>query len=199
MPAIKTIISRLLQPCLKKVRHTRFFITMLLMSCHIVVLAGVQPSREYQLKAVFLFNFTQFIEWPPSAFESGESPFVIGILGKNPFGTYLEQTISGEKVNGHPVIIQYYTNIEEIKICHILFCNAAEQKKQEQAIAGLKDRGILTVSDAPHFPEYGGMIRFFTRDNKIKLQVNLKAAKNAGLNLSSKLLRLAEIYDPKEK
>lgn len=163
-----------------------------------MVLKGQQPTHEYQLKAAFLYNFTQFVEWPEGSFSKNEAPWVIGILGENPFNTYLEEIVSGEKINGHPVIINYYKNTDEIKTCHILFINLADSKQQELALAGLERRNILTVSDAPYFPQNGGMIRLFTRDNKIKIQVNLEASKAANLVISSKLLKLAEIFTPKK-
>lgn len=167
---------------------------MLLLITH---LAPAQPpSREYELKAVFLFNFSQFVEWPPASFPTAQAPLVIGILGKNPFGSYLEELVTGEKVNGHAVTIQYYNSVEEIRACHILFINLAETKKTERAIGDLKGRNILTVSDASDFSAEGGMIRFFTRDNKIKFEINLEASKAAALTISSKLLRLAEIFTP---
>jgi hypothetical protein len=151
------------------------------------------PSREYQLKAVFLFNFTQFIDWPANAFENDQSPLVIGVIGENPFGAYLVQTVSGEKINGHPMVVQYYKNEEEIKLCHILFVNVSETKKQEQVLETVKGKNILTVSDHPDFLKQDGMIRFVTNNNKIKLQINMDACKESKMVLSSKLLRLAEI------
>jgi len=174
----------------------RLFITFLVLTGHLVSAAQGASSREYELKAVFLFNFTQFVEWPASSFSSNQEPVIIGILGKNPFGAYLEEIVSGEKVNGHAVTVQYYNNVEEIKGCHVLFINLADTKKTERVVEALNGRNILTVSDAPGFPEQGGMVRFFTRDNKIKLQVNLEASRAASLTISSKLLRLAEIYTP---
>ena len=154
-------------------------------------------SGEYQLKAVFIFNFTQFVEWPASALPSDGSPFVIGILGENPFNNYLEQVISGEKINSHPIVIQRYTKIEDIKTCHILFINLADARKQEQVLAGLKERRILTISESNSFLQSGGMVRLFTKDNKIKFQVNIEATNAANLVVSSKLLRLADIFTPK--
>ena len=151
------------------------------------------PSREYQLKAVFLFNFTQFVDWPANAFENDQSALVIGVIGENPFGSYLSQTVSGEKINGHPLIVQYYKDEEDIKSCHILFVNIRETKKIEQILDAIKGRDILTVSDYPDFLKQDGMIKFVTNNNKIKLQINIEACKESKMVLSSKLLRLAEI------
>ena len=171
-----------------------FLVTLALLQGSQHVLAQA-PSREYQLKAVFLFNFTQFVDWPANNFENPGSPIVIGVIGDNPFGAYLAQTVSGEKINGHPLAVQYYKNEEEIKSCHILFVNVTETKKQEQVLEEVQGKNILTVSDHPDFLKEGGMIRFVTNNNKIKLQINMDACKESKMILSSKLLRLAEIIN----
>jgi len=178
----------------KIVRSIRLVITVLLLLSHLPLQAQSTPPLEYQLKAVFLFNFTQFVDWPPGSFDTDQSPLVIGILGENPFGSYLEETVSGEKVNKHAVVVRYYKNAEDVKNCHLLFINLPDAKKRKQAIEVLRGMNILTVSDAPGFSNEGGMIRFFTRNNKISLQINLDASKSSELVFSSKLLRLADIY-----
>jgi len=154
-----------------------------------------QPAaKEYEVKAAFLFNFTRFVEWPPAAFSSAANPFVIGVLGENPFGTYMESIVEGEKVNGHPVTVAYYKTAAEIKTCHILFVSQGESKKLGLLINDLNSRSILTVSDAGGFLKSGGMIRLFSRDSKIKMEVNVGASKAGNLVISSRLLKLAEIY-----
>ena len=153
-----------------------------------------QGTPEFKVKAVFLYNFTQFVDWPPGTFATSQSPLIIGILGTDPFGPYLQETVAGEKINGHPLIIIHYKAIEEVSGCHILFINTGN--KRDKVMGGLRGRSILTVSDATDFTKLGGMIRFFTKDNKMKLEINLEAAKASNLAISSKLLRLAEIYKP---
>ena len=165
-----------------------------LLACSIFFVSAQKPvAREYQVKAVFLFNFTQFVEWSPASFISAQSPFVIGILGEDPFGSYLEDVVSGEKVNGHPLVVVHYKNLEEIKTCHLLFINKTGITNWEDIPASIKGKNILTVSDAAGFLKQGSMIRFITKDNKIRIQINLEAAKEANLAISSKLLRIAEI------
>jgi hypothetical protein len=154
-------------------------------------------SQERQVKAVFLFNFTQFVDWPPSSFADPQSPMIIGILGDDPFGAYLEQAIQNEKINNHPLVIQHYRTVEEIKACHILFINISGKDKLEEIFDALKGRNILTVGDTRNFIRQGGMIRFFNENDKIRFQVNVEAAKAANLAISSKLLRLAEIVTSK--
>lgn len=159
---------------------------------------AAQPviSKEYEIKAVFLFNFSQFVEWPTNAFPGAQTPLVIGVLGENPFGNYLEETVRGETVNQHPLVIQHYRRPEEIKTCHILFVSQSEADRLNRIFESLKGRNILTVGDAESFAQRGGMIRFVTEKNKIHLRINLAAAQAANLAISSKLLRLAEIVVP---
>jgi hypothetical protein len=153
-------------------------------------------SKEYQVKAVFLFNFSQFVEWPTNAFPERQTPLVIGVLGEDPFGVFLDETVRGEAMNKHPLVIQRYHRIEDIKACHILFISQSEMSRLDRILASLKGRNILTVGDADGFAQQGGMIRFVTDKNKIRLRINLEATTAASLTLSSKLLRPAEIVAP---
>ncbi len=154
---------------------------------------AAQTSREYNIKAVFLYNFTQFVEWPANTFRTPDAPFVIGILGNDPFHSYIDETVAGEKVKGHSIIVQRYLDVKDIKNCHILFITDSESGKLKEILASLPNKNMLTVSDIPDFAITGGIIRFMTKENKIKLQINLSASKNADLNISSKLLQVAEI------
>lgn len=172
-------------------------------SAWLLLLCGALPSGmawsatatpEYQLKAVFLFNFTQFVEWPPQAFGEG-SPLIIGVLGTDPFGSYLDETIRGETINGRPLAVQRYATVDQIKNCHVLFISRSEAARQEQILSSLKGRSILTVGETGGFTEQGGMIRFATVNNKVRLHIGLNAAKAASLTLSSKLLRPADVVD----
>ena len=155
-----------------------------------------ETSKEYQVKAVFLYNFTQFIEWPPEAFAQPDAPLVIGILGPDPFGKYLDETVQGEKINGHPLVVQRFNTLAEIARCQILFVNTDEKSQWKQIFEYAKAQHVLTVGDVTNFSKQGGMIRFFPEENKIRIRINLTSVKNADLKVSSKLLRLAEIVEP---
>lgn len=170
----------------------------LLLWSSLALAAQTTISKEYQIKAIFLFNFAQFVDWPANAFSEAETPLTIGILGDDPFGTFLDETVQGEKVNGHPLIVQHYQRVEDIKTCHILFISQSETKHLKRILNGLKDRNLLTVSDTDNFTKYGGIIQFVTEQNKIHFQINLEAAKEAELTISSKLLRLAKIVGPEK-
>jgi hypothetical protein len=154
-------------------------------------------SPEYKLKAVFLFNFVRFVEWPPRAFATSNSPVIIGVLGTDPFGKTLDQTVKGEIVNGHPVEVRRYKTVNEIKQCHVLFISASESARLSSIFDALKGRSILTVGDVNGFADKGGMVRFRKENNKIRFRINIEAAKAEDLSISSKLLQLADIVPEK--
>jgi hypothetical protein len=156
-------------------------------------LAG--PS-EYQVKAVFLFNFTQFVDWPPEAFPGPDAPFVIGVLGQDPFGPQLDEVVRGETVNRRPLVIERYRSVAEIRDCNILFIGSTERGHLDEILAALKGRSILTVSDADPDGQRGVMIRLVNENNRIRLRIDVSAAKAGNLTISSKLLRPAEIVGP---
>jgi len=161
--------------------------------------SAAEPSREYKVKAVFLFNFAQFTEWPSNAFPAPDSPIVIGTLGNNPFGDFLRETVSTEMVRGHKLVVEHYQKVEEIRNCHILYIGQSEADRLEHDLNVLKGRPVLTVSDVENAAYRGVMIRLLTEKNKVRLRVNLDEARAAGLNLSSKLLRVAEVIHPEKK
>lgn len=159
------------------------------------VLAAPTPA---QVEAVFLFNFTQFVDWPPQAFADAAAPIVIGVLGSDPFGATLDEVVRGEAVKGRPLVVHRGQHIEELVDCQILFISRSERTHLAPLLAMLKGRNVLTVSDLDEFASVGGMICFVLVDNKVRLRVNPEAAKAAGLTVSSKLLRVAQIVDPGE-
>jgi hypothetical protein len=151
------------------------------------------PPSEYQVKAVFLFNFAQFVEWPAQAFADPQAPFVIGILGKDPFGPDLDAVVRGETIANHPLRIERYRNIGELHNCNILFLGRTEIGELPHILEVLKGRSILTVTDAQDGDPRGVMIQLLTRSNRIRLRIDVAAAKAGNLVISSKLLRPAEI------
>lgn len=155
--------------------------------------AQTEVSREYQIKAVFLFNFAQFVAWPAASFPKADSPFCIGVLGDDPFGDFLDQTVQGEKVDAHPLVVRRYRSPREIQGCQVLFISRSMKGRLGAVLAALKGRNILTVGDMDDFIQKGGVIRFVTEDDKIHFKIDLAAAKRAKLTISSQVLRLAEI------
>jgi hypothetical protein len=150
-----------------------------------------QPPTEYQIKAAFLFNFAKFVEWPTEAFGDSNAPIVIGILGKNVFGSDLENTIRDKKVNNRIFKFENLSSASEATNCHILFVSSSEKDNFLKIVAGLHNTSTLTVSETDGFIQAGGMVNFLIQDNKVRFQISDDAAKKAGLKVSSKLLSLA--------
>lgn len=157
------------------------------------LLYGQKPAPEYQVKAAFLYKFTRFIDWPTAAFRSPTSPFVIGIIGNDPFGGYIREIVKGEKVGSHPIIIQQYHNSQEVINCHMLFVNPPATSRVKDIVTAIGGRSILTVSDMENFTAYGGMVNFYKENNKIRFEVNVASSRSAHLEISSKLLTVARI------
>ena len=151
------------------------------------------PSREYQVKAVFLFNFTQFVDWPPAAFPEDTASLVIGVLGDDPFGPYLDEIVRGEQVNNRHLTVRRYRRPEDIGACQVLFISRSEDRNLGKVLTAVKGSDVLTVSDADAFASRGGMIQLATEKGKIRLKINVDAARASSLTISSKLLRSAEI------
>lgn len=156
--------------------------------------AQSKPAAAFQVKAAYLYNFTRFVEWRPEEFAAPDEPFVIGILGDRQTAEYLKEIVRGETVENHPIVVQQYGTVGEVRNCQILFLGSGEAFRARESIAELNRKGILTVSDADNFLRWGGMIRFFSRDNKIRIQINTGAARAGQLQISSKLLSIASDY-----
>ena len=151
------------------------------------------PSREYQVKAAFLFNFAQFVDWPSSAFAENDTPLSICVLGDDPFGAYLDDLVRGEQVNNRRLTIQRFHAAADVKGCQVLYVSRSESRNLGKALASGKEMDALTVSDVDGFAERGGIIQLATESGKIRLRINVSAAKASNLIISSKLLRSATI------
>jgi hypothetical protein len=153
-----------------------------------------QVSREYQLKAVFLWRLAQFTVWPGDAFENADSPIVICAVGENPFGDALDAAVRDETAHGRRLAVEHYRSIDQIRTCHILFVTGAGPRQAKEITRALAGRSVLTVADDDGLLNtYDGMIHFVTEQNKIRLRINLKHVAAARLVLDPRLLRAAEI------
>ncbi|NVM21789.1 MAG: YfiR family protein [Desulfobacterales bacterium] len=150
------------------------------------------PSREYLIKAAFLYNFAKFVEWPTEAFPNDSTPITLCILGEDPFGDALE-SIKGKTIRGRDMVIRHVVRVEDLEHCHILFVSASEEKRLPQILNTIRDKTILTVSDMNRFARRGGIINLVTVRSKIRFEINVDATDLVGLRISSKLLRLARI------
>ena len=150
-------------------------------------------SSEYLIKAGFIYNFANLVQWPANAFTQPDSPIVIGILGEDPFGTVLDRVLAGKKVNGRIFLVKRLKSFPDLKECHIVFVSSSEMAHLAEAIHLVKGMPILTIGEIPGFARRGGIINLVLEDNKVHFEVNVEAAKEADLNISSRLLALARI------
>ena len=155
------------------------------------------PDREHRVKAVFLFNFAQFVEWPDSAFAGPKDPLVVGILGDDPFQDFLDEVVKGESVKDRPIVVRRFKRLEDVKDCQVLFIGANEASRLDGQVAELRNRRILTVGESQDFLAHGGMVCFVNEGGKVRLKINLEAVQDANLTVSSKLLRLADTTGPR--
>jgi hypothetical protein len=174
-------------------RALRLLIALFILGSTILTVVAQPAIPEYKLKAVFLFRFTDYVTWPPSAFEQDNRPFVIGIYGGDPFNGFLEETVRGETVKGHAVEVRRFKSLEEIPTCNMLYVGSAAATRVPDILARVKGRPILTVSDIPDFATRGGMIRFVKNGSRVGFRINVEAAKEARLSISAKLLQMAQI------
>ncbi|HLQ67521.1 MAG TPA: YfiR family protein [Candidatus Limnocylindrales bacterium] len=157
----------------------------------------VKRTPEYDLKAVFLYQFAHFVEWPARAFADAHSPITIGVLGEDPFGGGLDEIVTNEAVGGRKLVVRRYRTVDEIDTCHVLFICPSEASRMAAILTRLKGRNLLTVGDTKDFVAQNGIVGFTLARNRLKLRINLAAADTAKLIISSKLLRQAEIVHPK--
>jgi len=162
------------------------------MGCALTVAAFAQVE-EYQVKAAFLYNFAKFVDWPSQAFHGPEDPISICVVGQNPFGGSLEEVVRGQKVGGRSFRVRQISNISTKPDCHILFVCAAEQKRFQSMAGNLIGLAVLTVGESPGFATDGGVVNLKLEGGKVRFEINMDAAEQAQLHISSKLLSLAEV------
>ena len=156
------------------------------------------PSREFQIKAAFLYNFTKFIEWPAEAFPEGEARLIICALGESPVGVAL-QYIKDKPVKGRTLITKRLQSVRELRSCHLVFVSSTEKDRLSEIFESLKDSSVLTVGEMEGFIQSGGIINFIIRKNRIRFEINPDAAGQAGLKISSNLLKLATVVRPRRR
>lgn len=189
---------------MKKKVYFAIVLVMVLGSVHVMLGAPAESetNREYQIKAAFLFNFFKFVDWPEEKTTNSNEPFTIGVIGTNPFGKSLEP-IEEKEVKSRKVVIKHLGNLKEqegserkdtikaLRKCHLLFISSSEKENLVTIIEALKGASVLTVGETAGFLESGGIINFLMEDKKVRFEINNFDAKQAGLTIRSKLLRLA--------
>ncbi len=156
--------------------------------------ASTPAPEEYEVKAAFLYHFAHLVDWP----EPGNpgDPFVIAVVGADPFGPVLDQVLAGKSVRGRPVVVERVATVTAAAAAHarILFVGKTEDDQVRRVMAALAGQPVLTVGESPGFAERGGMIGFrVTPDGRVAFDINRQRAEQAGLRMRSQLLKLARI------
>jgi hypothetical protein len=155
--------------------------------------APAQSVTEDQIKAAYLFNFAKFIEWPNESFATPTSPIQFCTLGRSPVADELDASVRGKSIDGHTIEVKHLHSAEEIKDCHLVFLSASAGKQEHKLVQAAKGLPVLLVAEIAEFAREGGTINFVMEDGRLVFEVNISAAQNAHLKISSKLLALARI------
>jgi YfiR/HmsC-like len=157
---------------------------------------SAEEFPEYQLKAAFLYNFARFVTWPTNAPVDTNSPVTIGILGTDPFGSLLRDTVQGKTVNGRKIVVTQLARDERPTGCQILFISRSEKDRIPSILESVKGQSILTVSEVDQFAQVGGMINLIVVSQSVRFEINLQAIERVGLQVSSKLVGLGVRVKP---
>jgi|SRR5689334_15728154 len=151
---------------------------------------------EYQVKAAFLFNFAKFVEWPSETFKGPNDPITICVAGENPFGSALENAVKGKSVGTRGFIIRMSPTGQNVKGCQILFAALSDRRRIRALLDAVKGSSTLTVGESENFATDGGIVNFKLDGDRVRIEINAKAAEQEKLQISSKLLSLAQIVKP---
>lgn len=162
---------------------------------------GAQPlqgeiSKEYQIKAAFLYNFTKFVEWPQGSFADKSSPIVIGVVGRNPFGDTLETIVRDRTVNHRAIVVKLIDQADEVHGIHLLFVPEGEETHLPPAV--WQRVAIIAVGESADFAALGGTIIFTLEGDKVRFEINQETSERAGLSISAQLLKLATVVRRKD-
>ncbi len=153
------------------------------------VAASAQPT-ENDIKAAFLPRFARYVIWPPAARPAGADPFVLCVIGSNPFGDELDSAARGQSVDGRRIVVRHLDSPSSAADCHIAFLGGSRTLTVGQMLATLRGKPILTVTDA-HISDARGIIHFSVVDGRVRFFIDDADADSRGLAISSRLLALA--------
>jgi len=152
-----------------------------------------KDNSEYRVKLAFLYNFAQFVQWPVDAFPQPAAPLTICVVGENPFDGEIEQSLRGRTIGGHPLKLIRLSPEMNPRSCQMIFVRAGEMKSAARFFALSRGSNTLTVGEATDFAKRGGIINLVKDENRLRFEINIEAAGQTRLKISSKLLSLARI------
>jgi hypothetical protein len=147
-------------------------------------------APEYRAKAAYLLNFTRYVNWPPFVFAGADAPINICVVGRDPFGQVLDQTLKGRRTGGHRLRVLRPARPAG-DLCHVAFFGETTPAVREAWLAALRHEPTLTVGEHTGFAEAGGMIGFVIADENVRFEINVEAVRTGGLQMSSRVLALA--------
>jgi hypothetical protein len=158
---------------------------------------SLRAESEYDVKAAFLFKFTKFVEWPANAFSGPDAPFVIGIVGSDPFEGGLDRLIEGNTTGNRRLEVRHISagDAAALRGCQMIFVSASEQRRLPAILSALQGRPVLVVGESEGFASAGGMFGFALRESHLGIEINSAAARQARLKISSQLLNLAKLVN----
>jgi hypothetical protein len=149
-------------------------------------------EREYEIKAAYIYNFINYIDWPENAFPAPGGIITIGVVGETQFRAALN-VLNGKQIKGRTVALKQINDPKDLDQCQIVFISSSEKSRVPELLGKLKDSRVLTVSEIDGFAEQGGIINFISEHNRVRFEINPDAARRLGLNISSELLKLAKL------
>jgi len=156
--------------------------------------AVMQAPTEYQTKLDLISKFTRFVEWPgQSAVANAQSPFILGVIGRSPFGDELDRYFLKQPLKGKGVQIRYCRTPEDLDTCDLLFICASEKDRLKGILARTRQKPVLTVSDTPGFAQAGVMVNFVKEGGRLNFEINAATAKEGGIRFASGLLQVAHV------
>ena len=191
----KTVVCSLLKPSKHLTGCLAASIAVILLLAPSADPVKAEVFDQYQVKAVFLYNLVNFITWPPEKDAKANRPFVIGVLGRDTLGTLLDKVVASETTGGRSIHIQRLESLDALRTrsCDLLYVNSDQMHLWPKIREMVRFRGILTVSDVADFCRRDGMVNLLTAGRKIRIQINVEAARRSGFKISAKLLRLSQI------
>jgi hypothetical protein len=161
-----------------------------LVLCFLSSRSLASPTVEYRVKAACILSFMKLSKWPAASHATDTSPFVVAVIGRDPFGKLLEEAFAGKTVRGRAIRVERYDRAEDLQPCHVLFVSSENGGGTEAILQEARRHSTLTIGEREDFTARGGMIRFHLKDEKVRFEINNEAARRQGLEISSKLLKI---------
>jgi uncharacterized protein DUF4154 len=177
------------------VRRMAFLCFLLLAGAKTAQGAAVD-SLEYAIKATFLYKFSPFVEWPATAFASSSAPISLCVFGNDPVTTLIDRVTAEQRVGNRPIMVRHLQGVARDAGCHILYVAESNEQRATQALNAVRGTPVLTITDSVRSGRDAGIVTFVLVENRVRFDIDLAAATENGLSISSRLLSLARSVRP---